>query len=99
MALADTILDKMVVKKENTKEEIYLGIYLKLGQNMRRFICLRSYLWRGIDVRGNCMWRALPHILSSYYDCYGIISYITIRIVFRNGRSLIHKHVDLLKEQ
>jgi hypothetical protein len=27
-----TILDKIVVKKESTKKEIHLDIYLKLGQ-------------------------------------------------------------------
>ena len=31
-ALVATILDKVVVKKESTKEEIHLDIYLKLGQ-------------------------------------------------------------------
>ena len=31
-ALAATILDKIIVKKESTKEEIRLDIYLKLGQ-------------------------------------------------------------------
>ena len=31
-ALVSTILDKVVVKKESTKEEIHLDIYLKLGQ-------------------------------------------------------------------
>ncbi len=31
-ALVSTILEKIVVKKESTKEEIYLDIYLKLGQ-------------------------------------------------------------------
>ena len=31
-ALAATILDKVVVKRESTKEEIHLDIYLKLGQ-------------------------------------------------------------------
>ena len=31
-ALVATILDKIVVKKESTKEEIHLDIYLKLGQ-------------------------------------------------------------------
>ena len=31
-ALVATILDKIIVKKESTKEEIHLDIYLKLGQ-------------------------------------------------------------------
>ena len=31
-ALVATILDKVVVKKESTKEEIHLDVYLKLGQ-------------------------------------------------------------------
>ena len=31
-ALVATILDKIVVKKESTKKEIHLDIYLKLGQ-------------------------------------------------------------------
>ena len=31
-ALVASILDKIVVKKESTKEEIHLDIYLKLGQ-------------------------------------------------------------------
>ena len=31
-ALVATILDKIIVKKESTKEEIHLNIYLKLGQ-------------------------------------------------------------------
>ena len=31
-ALVATILDKVIVKKESTKEEIHLDIYLKLGQ-------------------------------------------------------------------
>ena len=31
-ALVATILDKIFVKKESTKEEIHLDIYLKLGQ-------------------------------------------------------------------
>jgi hypothetical protein len=30
--LVATILDKIIVKKESTKEEIHLDIYLKLGQ-------------------------------------------------------------------
>ena len=31
-ALLTTILEKIVVKKESTKEEIHLDVYLKLGQ-------------------------------------------------------------------
>ena len=31
-ALLTTILDKIVVKKESTKDELYLDVYLKLGQ-------------------------------------------------------------------
>lgn len=35
-ALVASILDKVVVKKESTKEEIHLDIYLKLGQKFTR---------------------------------------------------------------
>ena len=31
-ALLTTILERIVVKKESTKEEIHLDVYLKLGQ-------------------------------------------------------------------
>ena len=35
-ALVSTILDKVIVKKGSTKEEIHLDIYLKLGQKFER---------------------------------------------------------------
>ena len=42
-ALVATILDKIIVKKESTKEEIHLDIYLKLGQKYQA-VCLPKKL-------------------------------------------------------
>ena len=57
-ALVATILDKVVVKKESTKEEIHLDIYLKLGQKYEAF-CSPQVLPAGINPPRNTM-RKLP---------------------------------------
>ena len=43
-ALVATILDKVIVKKESTKEEIHLEIILKLGQRFEAIYSPRAYL-------------------------------------------------------
>ena len=47
-ALVATILDKIVVKKESTKKEIHLDIYLKLGQKYEA-ICSPHSVLTGIN--------------------------------------------------
>ena len=41
-ALVASILDKIVVKKESTKEEIHLDIYLKLGQQYEAVYAMKK---------------------------------------------------------
>ena len=55
-ALVATILDKIIVKKESTKEEIHLDIYLKLGQKYEAVYSPQNVLTginppRSIDAR------------------------------------------------
>jgi hypothetical protein len=69
-ALVATILDKVVVKKNSTKEEIHLDIYLKLGQKYEA-ICSPQVLPAGInpprrcDARANSLWRTAPARIST----------------------------------
>ena len=53
-ALVATILDKIVVKKESTKEEIHLDIYLKLGQKFEAVYAPQATL-TGINPQRNTM--------------------------------------------
>ena len=53
-ALVATILDKIVVKKESTKEEIHLDIYLKLGQKFEAVYAPQATL-TGINPPRNTM--------------------------------------------
>ena len=53
-ALVATILDKIIVKKESTKEEIHLDIYLKLGQKFEAVYAPQSTL-TGINPQKNTM--------------------------------------------
>lgn len=53
-ALVATILDKIVVKKESTKEEIHLDIYLKLGQKYEAIYSPQNVL-TGINPPKNTM--------------------------------------------
>ena len=53
-ALVATILDKIIVKKESTKEEIHLDIYLKLGQKFEAVYAPQATL-TGINPQRNTM--------------------------------------------
>ena len=53
-ALVATILDKIIVKKESTKEEIHLDIYLKLGQKFEAVYAPQAAL-TGINPPRNTM--------------------------------------------
>ena len=53
-ALVATILDKIIVKKESTKEEIHLDIYLKLGQKFEAVYAPQAAL-TGINPPKNTM--------------------------------------------
>ena len=53
-ALVATILDKIIVKKESTKEEIHLDIYLKLGQKFEAVYAPQATL-TGINPPKNTM--------------------------------------------
>ena len=53
-ALVATILDKIIVKKESTKEEIHLDIYLKLGQKFEAIYSPQATL-TGISPPKNTM--------------------------------------------
>lgn len=57
-ALVSTILDKVVVKKGSTKEEIHLDIYLKLGQKYEA-IYLPKSIPAGINSPKNTMPRLM----------------------------------------
>jgi len=52
--LVATILDKIIVKKESTKEEIHLDIYLKLGQKFEAVYAPEKVL-TGINPPRNIM--------------------------------------------
>ena len=68
-ALVATILDKVVVKKESTKDNIYLDIFLKLGSTYEAVYTPLKHT-AGItslktdDARGDFLWRTEETILS-----------------------------------
>lgn len=60
-ALVATILDKVIVKKESTPEEIHLDIYLKLGQKYEAIYSPQGLPAsinspRSVDAHGNIFW-------------------------------------------
>ena len=71
-ALVSSILEKVVVKKESTKEEIHLDIFLKLGQQYSAIYGSKTgsvSINRAIrdNARGSFLWRTNGMILSAYY--------------------------------
>ena len=68
-ALVATILDKVVVKKESTKDDIHLDIFLKLGSTYEAVYTPLKHT-AGItslktdDARGDFLWRTEETILS-----------------------------------
>lgn len=56
-ALVATILDKVIVKKESTKDEIHLDIYLKLGQKFTRV-----YTPLTLPASANCSRNTTPRL-------------------------------------
>ena len=69
-ALVATILDKIIVKKESTKEEIHLDIYLKLGHKYEAIYSPQNVLTginppRRCDARANSLWRTAPARIST----------------------------------
>ena len=66
--LVTTILDRIVVKKESTKEEIHLDIFLKLGAKFEAVFPSASInRARRFDAQGNSLWRTNGMILSANY--------------------------------
>ena len=72
-ALVATILDKVVVKKESTKDNIYLDVFLKLGSTYEAVYTPLKHT-AGItslirdNARGNFLWRTNGMILPAYYN-------------------------------
>ena len=72
-ALVATILDKVVVKKESTKDAIHLDIFLKLGSTYEAVYTPLKHTagitsLRTGKARGNPVWRTDGVYLSVYCD-------------------------------
>ena len=92
-ALVATILDKIVVKKESTKEEIHLDIYLKLGQKYEAIYSPQNALTginppRSIDARGEIIWMQSGSLKFNYFGAKvafcGMECYVFVRIKCRH---------------